>query len=77
MLLCLAAVRYFEKIKIMKDTWDAYLPPFVSIWLSNEMIVAWSVTKWHFEKINKKIRTGEKIPALKKKNESFFLLQTK
>lgn len=33
---------------------------------ANEMIVAWSVTKWHFDKINK-IRTGGKIPALKKK----------
>lgn len=58
---------------------------------ANEMIVVWSVTKWHFDKINK-IRTGGKIPALKKKkliinsvpyrhifppSESFPLLQTK
>lgn len=58
---------------------------------ANEMIVAWSVTKWHFDKINK-IRTGGKIPVLKKKkliinsvpyrhifpsSESFPLLQTK
>ena len=61
----LPAVRYSRKIKIMKDTWDAYLPPFVSIRCQRNDCSVKRDKVTLSEEINKKFR-WKKCQAFKK-----------